>query len=195
MADDLAAFVHNLGLHRPLIYGYSDGGQIALEVAMRYPQLAQAVIVGGAWFKFSDTYRSMIQSLFGDAATPDVDLNALEANLGEYMTQLRRAHAPVYGEGYLHELLTHIKALFLTPLHYTAVDFQQISIPTLIVVGDRDEAIPVEEAVEMYRLIPTAELCVAPNANHMQAGGAEIVTQSVLEFLTRHSAQAAQAQS
>src|SRR5918998_344841 len=36
MADDVAA----LGLQRPLVLGYSDGGRIALELGMRYPGLA-----------------------------------------------------------------------------------------------------------------------------------------------------------
>ena len=57
MADDLAAFVHAVGLQKPLIYGYSDGGQIALEVGMRYPDLAQALVVGAASFKVTDAYR------------------------------------------------------------------------------------------------------------------------------------------
>ena len=52
LADDFAAFVEAFGLHRPLIYGYSDGGQIALELGMRYPTLAQALVVCAAHFGF-----------------------------------------------------------------------------------------------------------------------------------------------
>jgi pimeloyl-ACP methyl ester carboxylesterase len=48
MADDMAALVQALGLDAPLICGYSDGGQIALEIGMRYPDLAAALVVGGA---------------------------------------------------------------------------------------------------------------------------------------------------
>ncbi len=36
-ADDMAALVQALGLHKPLIFAYSDGGQVALELGMRYP--------------------------------------------------------------------------------------------------------------------------------------------------------------
>jgi pimeloyl-ACP methyl ester carboxylesterase len=41
MADDVAALIEALGLQRPLVLGYSDGGQIALELGMRYPELAR----------------------------------------------------------------------------------------------------------------------------------------------------------
>jgi len=48
MADDVAAFVQAMGLTKPFICGYSDGGQIALEIGMCYPNLAAALVVGAA---------------------------------------------------------------------------------------------------------------------------------------------------
>jgi pimeloyl-ACP methyl ester carboxylesterase len=45
-------------------------------------------------------------------------------------------------------------------------DLKQISVPTLIIWGDRDQFLPVEDAVELYRLIPNSQLAVLPNANH-----------------------------
>ena len=76
--------------------------------------------------------------------------------------------------------------MWLTPLNYTAADFEQIAVPTLILIGDRDQLVPVEEATEMYRLIPTAELAIVPNADHLQAAGSELVQTVVLDFLLRH---------
>jgi pimeloyl-ACP methyl ester carboxylesterase len=45
-------------------------------------------------------------------------------------------------------------------------DLKQITVPTLIVWGDRDQFLPVEEAVDVYRLIPNAQLAGVPNADH-----------------------------
>ena len=42
LADDMAAFSDALELRKPLIAGYSDGGQIALEIGMRHPALPRA---------------------------------------------------------------------------------------------------------------------------------------------------------
>src|SRR5918998_6755728 len=47
MADDVAALIKALGLQRPLVLGYSDGGQIALELGMRHPGMAGALVLGG----------------------------------------------------------------------------------------------------------------------------------------------------
>ncbi len=62
-ADDMAALVQTLGLYKPLIFGYSDGGQVALELGMRYPDLPQALVVGAAWFRFSEAYRAWVREL------------------------------------------------------------------------------------------------------------------------------------
>ena len=53
MADDVAALVSALGLRRPFVLGYSDGGQIALELGMRYPELARALVLGGTQFSYA----------------------------------------------------------------------------------------------------------------------------------------------
>jgi len=42
MADDVAAFIQALNIDTPLILGFSDGGQIALDLGIRYPALARA---------------------------------------------------------------------------------------------------------------------------------------------------------
>lgn len=48
MAQDVAGFIAALGLEKPLIYGFSDGGIIALLAAARWPGLFSKLIVSGA---------------------------------------------------------------------------------------------------------------------------------------------------
>lgn len=48
---------------------------------------------------------------------------------------------------------------------FTNEELQSITAPTLLVFGDRDIVTP-EHAVEMFRAIPGAQLCVVPNAGH-----------------------------
>ncbi len=76
----------------------------------------------------------------------------------------------------------------MTPLGYTEADFQKIGAPTLILMGDRDEMIPLEEAVDMYRLIPNAELAIAPGSDHrFPVSRADLFTNLVLDFCLRQS--------
>ena len=48
---------------------------------------------------------------------------------------------------------------------FTREQLQCIVAPTLIIVGDGDIVTP-EHAVEMFRTIPAAQLCVVPHSGH-----------------------------
>ncbi len=48
MAEDVRGFIKALGLERPAVYGFSDGGIIGLMLAYKYPELLSALVVSGA---------------------------------------------------------------------------------------------------------------------------------------------------
>ena len=48
MADDLYAFITELGIGRPAIFGFSDGGITALMLAYTHPEIPAAIIASGA---------------------------------------------------------------------------------------------------------------------------------------------------
>lgn len=183
LADDIAALIQTLRLDQPYVCGYSDGGQIALELGMRYPNLTRGLIIGGAWFKFSEQYLAGIRG-FGFEGPGRVNTAQIEQMAPQMVAAWQQEHAgdPEYWKS----LLSQIATMWHTPLKYTAEDFAHIDVPTLILIGDRDDFIPVEEAVEMYRLIPTAELAVVAGADHgLLFSRPESFTQVVLEFLLR----------
>ena len=163
LADDLAEFIKRLELDEPLVCGWSDGGQTALELGMHYPRLAKALVVGAAWYKFSESYQQSLR-LMGLEGPGRVNHKQMEKVFPEFVELLRNIHAP--GPDYWKDLLKQISIMWWTPLDYAAKDFERILIPTLILVGDRDALVPVEEAGEMYRLIPNAELAIAPHMDH-----------------------------
>jgi pimeloyl-ACP methyl ester carboxylesterase len=76
--------------------------------------------------------------------------------------------------------------MWLTRLDYTVEDYRRITIPTLVLVGDRDEDVSLEDALEMYRSIPKAELAVAPDSDHyFPWSKTELFTRIVIDFLGR----------
>ena len=186
MADDIAALITDLELHKPNICGWSDGGQIALELAMRYPGLASAYIAGAVWKDLSDSYLQSLRD-WGFEGPGEVNFDQIERATPEYVEMLRESHSP-QGEEYWKELLTGISTMWFTPLNYTDQDFRKISAAMLILIGDRDQFIPVEDAFTMYRLIPNAELAVVPNADHsFPRTSVDMFAGTVLEFLKRHN--------
>ena len=187
LAADMVALAQALDLQRPLIYGYSDGGQVALEIGMRYPDLPGALVVGGAHLELTEGSRKWVRSILGDAQSPDVDTELFERENPDFAAMLQRDHGPDKWQ----TLLKQIKPMWNARLNYTPDDFARVVAPTLVLVGDRDGFVPVEDAVEMYRLLPKAELVVAPAADHtdliFSPAKAAVVQPLLVDFLLRHS--------
>lgn len=186
MADDLASFITTLKLDRPLVCGWSDGGQIALELGMHYPELMSGMVVGAAWYRFSEQYQGMLKAI-GIESPGVVNFEKVKQTLPPLVEMWRSWHSPIHGPAHWETLATHISSLWWTPLGYTADDFRKIKTPTLILVGDRDQVVPLEEAVEMHRFIQGSELAIVPNADHsLPRSRPELFTATVLDFLLRH---------
>jgi pimeloyl-ACP methyl ester carboxylesterase len=118
------------------------------------------------------------------------DVERLRQVVPGWVDLLQSWHAPL-GNDHWQSLLTQIATLFWTPLHYTAEDFAKITAPALILSGDRDTLIPLEQQVEMYRLIPDAELAILPGADHLGATRrVDLFTHIVSDFFERHPAHA-----
>lgn len=183
MADDLAGMIQALNLDCPYIFGFSDGGQAALDLGIRYPKAAGALVLGGVWFQFSHYYLDAI-SRAGFVSPGVFDLNVYEKQAPlDWEERLRKAHHDPRAE-YPRLLLSMLAKLWWTPLGYTGEDLKKVTSPVLILAGEKDEFIPLGEAQELARMIPDAELGVIPDAGHNQvviSGG--IFLDLVLDFL------------
>jgi pimeloyl-ACP methyl ester carboxylesterase len=185
MAQDVAAFIEALGLEKPLVLGYSDGGQIALELGMNYPDVAEALVVGGVSFRFGHTYYEGLRS-WGFESAADVNGDTLQRVNPDWLQYLKMEHVRSDDPNHWQSLLEQISRMWFSPQTYTEEQVSAISAPTLIFLGDRDELNDVDQNVEMYRLIPDAELAIVPNANHFTAAD-EMSNRVVLQFLQRHT--------
>ena len=187
MADDLAALIQALNLKKPLIFGYSDGGQIGLDLGIRYPELPGALVLGGVWYRFSKTYQEGLRKA-GFEGPGEVNFETIDENTQPgWIDRMREAH-PHPDPDYYQELLKNISALWWKSLKYSKEDFDKVLCPTLVIIGDRDEMIPLEQAHEMVEMIPRAELGLIPGATHnevLKEGG--MFLQLTLDFLSRYS--------
>lgn len=75
-----------------------------------------------------------------------------------------------------------MKAMWATEPDFTDEELRTIQAPTLVIIGDRDIVTP-EHAVELFRAIPGAQLCVVPNSGH-----GVMPAQTVLAFLAEEAA-------
>lgn len=180
LGEDYAAFIQALDLEKPSIIGWSDGGQIAIELGMKGIDLA-AIIVGGAYYRFDQLDLEVLRS-WGMEGPGNVDLDLMRKAIPDAVNLWEQTHES------WEDLINDISVLWLTPFEYTKDDFSKISAPTLILLGDRDEFIPVETAVKMFRMIPKGELTILPDGNHhIILTKASLFSSLAIEFLLRHS--------
>lgn len=183
MADDVAAFSAALGLERPVIIGYSDGAQVALEIGLRHPALAAALVIGGVVTRPVDGYLQMLREM-GFPRSGEVDLPAMESAMGGFYETLRSSHEHAQSDEDFRAYLAEISALWYSVSAYTDEQLASIAVPALVIVGDRD-GVSVDESLRLYRLLPRGELSVIPNADH-GAGDKKVFWDAVLDFLARH---------
>lgn len=184
MADDVAAFAAALGLDRPLVLGYSDGAQIALELGLRHPGLARALVIGGVVTRPSEAYLRMVAEL-GFPRRGAVDLEEVERAMGDWWPTLRTAHHHAQSDDAFRAYLEQISELWHSVPDYTDAQLASLSTPSLVVTGDRDHP-SLDDSLRLYRLLPRGELAVVPDADH---GAAEkpLFWTLVKDFLSRHA--------
>ncbi len=183
-ADDTAMLAHALGLERPVIVGYSDGGQTALEFGIRHPGKAAALVLGGTISEPTPAYLDGLHG-WGFPAPGEVNLEQVAAEFGPYFDHLKTAHAHHYGQDYWHSYLRQISELWLTLPRYSEQQLAGIADPTLVIMGDRDQLGGVEAAHPLYRHLGAGELAIIAGAGH-EAVNRPLFWDTVTEFLTRH---------
>ena len=178
MADDVVALAKALDLVNPIIGGWSDGGQIVLEVGIRHPDFAKALIVGAAMHKLTQKTKD------GFTLVPQW----LESE-PELKEALRAAHSHVYGPEYLETFVNMQIRMWSDLSNYPQDTITGIEVPTLLIIGDKDEAVPLEIQIEMHNLMPNTELAIIPNMTHMNYidERSDLAFTVIMDFLSRIS--------
>jgi pimeloyl-ACP methyl ester carboxylesterase len=140
MADDTAALLQRLGLRDVDVVGWSDGGNVALILALRHPELVRRLVVSGANFAPEGLPADDLRSMREREAKPD-PAKPIDAKLN---------HLWINGP---------------TTAELSPALLARIQKPVLVMSGDHD-AIRLDHTIELFRALPKARLCVLPATGH-----------------------------
>jgi pimeloyl-ACP methyl ester carboxylesterase len=154
-ADDAVALLHYLKIDRADFFGYSNGGHIALQIALSHPECVRKLIIESAMFSREGSAPSFWES-FHHAKLDDMPAELRQAYLAEAP---QPENLQIFFDKSVQRML-NFKG-------WAPDEIRSIQAPTLILLGDRDIVRP-EHAVEMFRLLPHAQLAVLPSTDHMQ---------------------------
>ncbi len=165
MADDVAAMMQEIGIAQADFFGYSLGGGVALQVAIRHPAMAGRLAVASMPFNTDGYHPGMIDMI--QTITPEMFAGSpieesyvsLAPNPDDFPTLVEK----------LVQLDSEIQ-------DWSPESIQAIESPTLLIFGDSD-IVRLEHVVEMFQLrggnvngdlagLPSAQLAVIPGATH-----------------------------
>jgi pimeloyl-ACP methyl ester carboxylesterase len=149
MADETIAFIESLG-RRVHLVGHSDGGNVALLVGQKRPELLKRVVVVGANYHYSGL----------------IDFPLMQVQDPGFASWAEKyaVHAP---EGIEHAatVLEKTNEMFRTGPTMTVDDLAQIPVPVLVMAGDDDVA-TLEHTTSLYESLPQSQLAIIPGASH-----------------------------
>ena len=153
-ADDAAALLQYLHIEKADLFGFSNGGTIALQVAIRHPKIVRKLVAASALAKRDGAYPWLWDAM----------ANAKLENMPRELQEeyLKVAPQPENLRMMHDKAVQRVRDFKDIP----ADSLRSIAAPTLMVVGDADVIRP-EHAVEMFRLLPHAQLAVLPGTDHM----------------------------
>jgi pimeloyl-ACP methyl ester carboxylesterase len=160
MMEDTAALLQQLKLKHVDLIGFSDGGILALMLALRHPDLVRRVVISG-----------VNVSPEGLSALQREGLRATQAQIPKTID----------------EKLTELWLTSPTESELSLDLLKNIQQPVLVVSGDRD-AIPLEHTLQIYHALPQAELCILPGTDHGTfSGRPEWLNPIITNFLNREA--------
>jgi pimeloyl-ACP methyl ester carboxylesterase len=143
MADDIAALIDHLGLERPDLVGYSLGGGVALQTALKYPEKIGRLVATSAHIKSDAIYPEM------RVQQGQVNAAAAEFMKDTPMYQLYQRVAPRPED--FGRLLDKIGKAMEQEFDYSE-QVRGLQVPTLIMAADADMA-PPSHYVEVFKLL------------------------------------------
>ena len=156
MMQDIAGLLDTLGIGPVHICGYSLGGYLGLMLALNQPRRVQTLVMHATKFYWTpDAAEKMKAQL-----DPDVMAERVPA----YADQLVQDHGARRWRELLREAADLINTLTNSGLKERTLP--NVQCPALVSVGERDELVPIPEALRMSRALARGELIVLPGVRH-----------------------------
>lgn len=172
LADDAARVLDAAGVRRAGVFGISMGGMIAQELALRHGDRLSALALGatfGDWLRSKKASgRTLLDLALLVAGRPGRKARLQRLIVSDEMVERAPAEvARFLKRGGLAEPATTLTQMIAVARHRALDRLEALRVPTLVLSGDADRLVPVENSRELARRIPHARLVELPGAGHV----------------------------
>jgi pimeloyl-ACP methyl ester carboxylesterase len=193
LIEDLHNLLEHLGVEQAHLVGLSLGANVVLNFALRYPEMCRSIVVAGCGSGSTDREafeRRMNESsrLIMSKGMGEFTANySLSPNRLTFKRKDPKGWAEFHAQLAEHSALGSARMMQGVMLRRPTIfslreQLNQLRVPTLLVVGDEDDAC-VEPGLFMKREIPGAGLLLFPNSGHtVNLEEPALFNQAVLHF-------------
>jgi 3-oxoadipate enol-lactonase len=164
MASDALSVLDHHGIDSAHVVGFSLGGMVAQEIAIRSPQRVRSLAIGST-----------------SAGGPGVKA----PTAAELVSELRRTAGRIPGRVAV-DALAALRQGWAASTHDATGRLARIAAPTLVLHGDGDELVPAANAVWLARCIPAADLRLVRGAGHLLILESPTARRALREWLDDH---------
>jgi pimeloyl-ACP methyl ester carboxylesterase len=157
LVADLDAYADALGLDSVHLLGFSMGAMTALGYAVRHPERVLSLVLAGI---------SPDREPRASVARRLLDPMRIERDDPTWAGQLARRHDPTQGPGAWRRLVQAVGDDVAAQPLLTPREIHSVTVPSLVICGDRDPFVPVDQASHLARQLPGGRLLVAPDSGH-----------------------------
>jgi 3-oxoadipate enol-lactonase len=194
-ADDLKSLLDHLGITRASLVGLSLGGGAVINFALAYPGIARSLVLVApslAGFRWSSDFSAAQSKLRTVVQERGIDTaREFWLRLPLFRESMRNEHAAAK----LKSIVSNYSGW-----HWTHADLgrayrppaierlHEITVPSLVVIGDRDAEDQKQIASVLSRTIPDASELVLAGVGHVvNLESPKIFSEAVVKFLGQHA--------
>ena len=170
LAADALAVLDAEAVPAANVFGISMGGMVAQELALTWPGRVRALALGATFASFRDSEKPSLEALLDLLLLNCGARFATAERVGRLLVShpfRQRALDWLRGDaGQVDSLWAALAQLAAVVRHGPGERLRALRAPTLVLSGDADRVVPVENAHRLAALIPGARLKVLPGAGH-----------------------------
>lgn len=161
-AEDLYDFLDEKGIEKAILLGFSDGGNIALEFALRHPEKVEKLVLNGA-------------NLFPSGVKPlyqwPIEIGYRIAKLFAKKSEKAKQNAEMLG-------------LMVNEPYIEPAELAALTMPVLVVAGTKD-MIKEKHTRLIYKSLPNAQLAILAGDHFVANKNADAFNKAVADFLRK----------
>ena len=177
MASDMSELIDKLNLGKVNVVGWSDGGNIGLELAFAHPEKVLKVVTFGANYT-NENWTAPADSVVMDPSDPLIIKTSDMRK--RYSTAIQRLSPDTLRIPIIKKKLEDLMRKYPK---FTLDQLKTINVPFLIVAGDHD-VISLDQTIALFSNLPKSQLFIVPHASHIvPAENPDLINSEVVRFL------------